>query len=280
MSEGEHAAQRTETGDAVDPLLKAIGRQIKFLRERAGLTQAELGERIGYGVDLVSSVERGRRAPKPQFIDGAERVLDAGGVLSAIRDDVERARLPAGFRDFALWEKDAVSIYAYEPLTIPGLLQTADYARALVSGRCPPLNEATVEDRVTARLARQAILEDPAAPVIGFVIEEAVLRRPVGGLAVMREQLHQLLERSRLRNVSVQVMPTERWEHNGSFGPITLLETADGRVVAHTESQGVSSIITDHKSVRVYNQRHGIIRMQALNTQESAGLIEQLAGEL
>lgn len=164
MTEGEHAAQRREDGgDAVDPLLKAIGKQIKFLRERAGLTQTELGERIGYSKDLVASVERGRRPPKPPLIDGAERVLNAGGLLKAVEGDVERARLPAGFRDFALWEKEAVSIYAYEPLTIPGLLQTEDFARALVGGHCPPLSEATVEDRVTARLGRQSILERPVA---------------------------------------------------------------------------------------------------------------------
>lgn len=281
MSEGEHVAQRSEGGgDAVDPLLKAIGKQIKYLRERAGLTQAELGERIGYCKDQVASVERGRRPPKPPFIDGAERVLEAGGLLAAVRDDVERARLPARFRDFALWEKDAESIYAYEPLLVPGLLQSEGYARALVSGHCPPLSDETVDDLVAARLARQVIFENRPDLVLGFVIEEAVLRRPVGGPRVMKDQLLGVLERAQLRNVSVQVMPTQRWRHNGFLGPITLLETEDGQAVAHTESQGVSSIVTERKSVRTYAQRHGIIRMQALNTEESTRLIEQLAGEL
>lgn len=261
-------------------MLKAIGKQIKFLRERAGLTQVELGERIGYGVDLVSSVERGRRPPKPQFIDGAERVLDAGGLLTAVRDDVERARLPARFRDFALWEKDAVSLYSYEPLTVPGLLQAGSYTRALVSSHCPPLSDETVEDRVAARLERQTIFDSPSTVVMGFVIEEAVLRRPVGGPDVMKEQLRWLLDRANLRNVSIQVMPTARWQHNGSLGPVTLLETNDGRVLAYTEAQGVSSFITDRSGVQVCSQRHGIIRMQALDTEESARLIEQLAGEL
>jgi hypothetical protein len=201
-------------------------------------------------------------------------------LLDAVRDDVERARLPVRFRDFALWEKDAESIYAYEPLLIPGLLQSEGYARALVSGHCPPLSNETVDDLVAARIERQAILQNRSGLVLGFVIEEAVLRRPVGGPVVMKNQLRALLEKTRLRNVAIQVMPTERWRHNGSLGPITLLETADGRVVAHTESQGVSSIITERTSVRTYAQRHGIIRMQALDSQESAHLIEHLAGEL
>ncbi|SCK49739.1 helix-turn-helix transcriptional regulator [Streptomyces sp. WMMB 322] len=280
MTEGEHAAQRTETGDTVDPLLRAIGRQIKFLRERAGLTQPELGERIGYGVDLVSSVERGRRAPKPQFIDGVERVLDARGLLKAVQDDIERSVLPARFRDFARWEKDAASFYSYAPLTVPGLLQTEEYARALIRGHCPPLEDDTIEDRVAARLERAHIFDDHSAPVTSFVIEEAVLRRPVGGRAVMRAQLDWLLDRAKLRNVSLQVMPTSRWEHNGLLGPITLLETKDGRLVAYTEAQGVSSVITERTAVRVYAQRHGIIRTQALDTEESARLVEQLAGDL
>ncbi|RAJ58933.1 helix-turn-helix protein [Streptomyces sp. Amel2xB2] len=281
MTEDGHAEQRTDDdGEAVDPLLKAIGKQIKLLRDRAGLTQAELGRRIGYSMDLVASVERGRRPPKPPFIDGAERELDAGGLLKAIEGDVERARLPARFRDFALLEKDAVSLYSYEPLTIPGLLQTADYTRSLMSNHCPPLSDELIEDRAAARLERQKTFSDNPTVVMGFVIEEAALRRPVGGPGVMKEQLHQLLDRAALRNVSIQVMPTASWQHNGSIGPLTLLQTADGRDFAYTEAQGVSNFITDRSAVQVCCQRHGIIRMQALGTEESAQLIKQLAGEL
>jgi hypothetical protein len=193
---------------------------------------------------------------------------------------VERARLPARFRDFALWEKDAVRLDAYEPLLIPGLLQTGDYTRALVNHHCPPLSDETVADRVSARLARQTIFDSGSTVVMSFVMEEAVLRRPVGGPAVMKEQLSQLLERARLRNVSIQVMPTARWQHNGSLGPVTVLETTDGHTLAYTEAQGVSSFISDRAAVRVCSERHGIIRMQALDAEESAHLIEQLAGEL
>jgi transcriptional regulator with XRE-family HTH domain len=266
--------------ERVDPVLRVVGKQIKVLREQAGLTQPEFGRRIGYGIDMVSSVERGKRPPREQFIDGAERELDGRGIFHAVREDVEQARLPARFRDFARWEKDAVSFHSYAPLTIPGLLQTESYARALISGHCPPLDDGTIEDRVTARMERRDLFRSESALILGFVIEEAVLRRPVGGSDVMREQLGRLLEMSGLRNVSIQVMPTARWQHNGLLGPITLLETADGRTVAYTEAQGMSGVITDHKEVRVYAQRHGIIRMQALDSEESVRLIERLAGEL
>src|SRR5690242_18085700 len=98
------ATSGTDTPARVDPLLRAVGKQIKRLRENAGLTQVQFGKMIGYGVDQVSAVERGRRAAKPQFMDAAERVLNAGGVLKAVQDDVDRTRLPARFRDFAKWE--------------------------------------------------------------------------------------------------------------------------------------------------------------------------------
>ncbi|MDB1089936.1 helix-turn-helix transcriptional regulator [Streptomyces sp. ACA25] len=273
------AEQAPEDSEGAEPVLRAVGKQIKVLREQTGLTQLEFGRRIGYGVDQVSSVERGRRAPKPQFIDAAERVLGARGVLKVVKEDVDTARFPARFRDFAIWEKDAVSLHSYEPLIVPGLLQSMAYARALISGHCPPLDDDKVEDRVAARMDRQAIFESRKGVVTGFVIEEAVLRRPVGGPAVMKEQLEKLARMAGRRNVSLQVMPTARWEHDGVLGAITLLERRNGRTVAYTESQGVSGVITDHARVRVYAQRHGIIRAQALHTEESARFLEKLAGE-
>ncbi|GAA1901210.1 helix-turn-helix transcriptional regulator [Streptomyces sodiiphilus] len=226
----EWVADRLNPDDrpGIDPVLRTVGKQIKRLRELAGLTQPEFGRAIGYGADLVASVERGRRAPKPQFLAASERVLDARGVLDAVEDEVSQARFPARFRDFARWEKEAVSLYSYAALTVPGLLQTEAYARALMRDYCPPLADEVVEDRVAARMERRAIFESQRAVVTGFVLEEAVLRRPVGGAEVMREQLRWIRGMSGLRNVSVQVMPTSRWKHHGIYGSITLLDTRDG----------------------------------------------------
>jgi hypothetical protein len=162
---------------------------------------------------------------------------------------------------------------------IPGLLQTEDYARALIAGHTPPLDDETIERRVAARLARQSLLLSKTALVIGFVIEEVALRRPVGGEAVLKGQLLRLLEVAALRNVSVQVMPTRRWEHNGLIGSMVLLETSERRTLAYTEAQGISMVVADRDEVSVFGQRYGIIRAQALGTEESTCLIEQLAGE-
>lgn len=266
---------------APDPVHKVLGKQIKHLREQAGLTQAEFGKQAGYGMDLVSSVERGRRAAKPQFIDAAERILDARGLLKAVEEDIDRARLryPAFFREFARLETEAVELHEYATMVVPGLLQTEEYARALYRMRRPLLDEETVEHRVAARLARQKIFNRWPPPTLSFVLEEVVLQRPFGSEDVLRGQLRQLIAFGRMRHVELQVMPTQRSDHPGVAGPLILLETQEGQKLAYTEAQGRNVWFTKRDAVRTVDTRYGIIRAQALTPHESLHLIEQLAGE-
>ncbi|MEE1942155.1 helix-turn-helix transcriptional regulator [Streptomyces sp. TRM 70361] len=275
--DGEGADRET---DKVDPVLKVIGKQIKVLRERMGLTQPEFGRRIGYGVDQVSSVERGRRPPKEQFIEGAERELDGRGIFHAVREDIEETRYPARFREFAKLEREAVEIHMYDPMVVPGPLQTEDYARALYLMRRPGLDEETVEGHVAARLARRAVFERRPAPLMSFVVEETALRRPLGGREVLRGQLRHLLGVGRLHHVDLQVMPLEVEEHAGLVGSLALLETPDRPKVAYTEAQERSAWFTERADVRVFEAQYGTIRAQALTPRESVELVEQLLGEM
>ncbi len=118
-------------------VLKAVGRQIKAWREAAGMRQSEFGASIGYGEEMVSSVERGRRVPQPEFLDKADEVLDAGGKLSAMKKDVTEARYPKKVRDLAKLEAEAVELGAYANHNMHGLLQTGGYARSLFAMRRP-----------------------------------------------------------------------------------------------------------------------------------------------
>ncbi|NJP42152.1 helix-turn-helix domain-containing protein [Streptomyces sp. PRB2-1] len=259
--------------------LKMVGRQVKLWREQAKLTQPELGQRIGYGDELVSSVERGRRAPKPEFLDNADEVLGANGLLKAFKDDVERTRFPRKVRDLAKLEASAVTLGAYCDHNIQGLLQTEDYARALYQMRRPLLNEETVERYVAARMARQEIFTRWPAPILSFVQEEVTLRRPLGGRAVMRGQLERLLELGRLRNVEIQVMPTDREDHAGMGGEFLLLNPKNGPTVGRVEVLGFSRVITNRDEVRTLEAQYGIIRAQALTPRESLAFIEKVLGE-
>ncbi|TQJ52631.1 helix-turn-helix domain-containing protein [Streptomyces sp. SLBN-115] len=260
-------------------MLCVFGRQLKLFRERAGMDRARLGSLTGYSASTIASFEQGRRIPPPKFIDQADEVLDAGGVLTASKEEVARAQYPAFFRDAAKLEAEAVELHVYDTQLVNGLLQTEEYARAVFAMWQPLLDEALMEQRVAARLARQEIFSRCPAPHLSFVIEEAVLLRPLGGEAVWRGQLEHLMLIAEKRNVVIQVMPLSRQEHAGLAGPFTLMEAKDGRRIAYTEVQGDSRVHTERHKVRQLERTYGILRAQAHTPTESLALIEKLLGE-
>ncbi|MGW3249333.1 helix-turn-helix domain-containing protein [Streptomyces fungicidicus] len=272
-----------DAADGVDPgngFLRCFGRQMKLLREAAGLTQAELGALVGYGEAQIASVEQGRRIPKPELIDAVDRAVGGGGVLSAMKGEVGRARYPGFARRYVQLEAEAVELHVYDNHIVNGLLQTEEYARAVFTMRRPLLDEETIEQRVAARLARQEIFARKSRPLMSFVIEEPVLHRPVGGNEVLRGQLEQILLIGHNRNVEVQVMPTSRTDHAGLSGPFTLLETVGQRRIAYAEVASISGLLTERKEVRELEAQYGIIRAQALTPSESLAYIEKLLGEV
>ncbi|MFD6992060.1 Scr1 family TA system antitoxin-like transcriptional regulator [Streptomyces sp. NPDC059943] len=255
------------------------GKLLRLHRDRAGLTQQELAHALGYSVELVASVEQGRRPAQAKFTEAAETTLNADGTLTVLQDDVDLAKLPAFFQDFALIETEAVSRYDFEPLLIPGLLQTEDYARALFTSHCPPLSDETIEQHVEARLSRQKLLTRTPLVESCFIIGGAALTTVVGSEEVMRGQLQRLLEQGSMRNVEIQVMPSDRGFHPGHNGSMVILETLEHRRVGYIESQDVGLVITDATKVSTFGLRYGKLRTQALNAEESARLIERVAGE-
>ncbi|WP_435613210.1 helix-turn-helix domain-containing protein [Streptomyces sp. bgisy159] len=260
-------------------VLRAVGRQIKMWREAAGMKQSELGAAIGYSEEMVSAVERARRIPKPDFLDKTDEVLGADGKISAMTEDVERARYPKKVRDLAKLEDEAVELGAYAALHIHGLLQTREYAQALYEMRRPAYTEEEIERHVAARMARKAVFERVPRAQITFVQEEVTLRRPLGGRMVLRRQLEHLLEVSELRHVSIQVMPTDREDHAGVMGSIRLLKLRDGKILGHSEGQLYDRVVSDPREVQILDMRYGMIRSQALSPGESVTFIEKLLGE-
>ncbi|MEU1270245.1 helix-turn-helix transcriptional regulator [Streptomyces sp. NPDC005799] len=266
-------------------LFTALGKMLRLLRERRGLTQKEFGELVSYGPDQISAMERGVRTPQPDFLEKADELLDAGGLLKEVIPDVReamakaRTRHPEWYRGYAKLEAEAVALYDYSTMGVLGLLQTEDYSRAVFTQRHPPLDEETIEKRVADRLSRQQVFERWPPPEFSFVMEQAVLERPIGGPEVHAGQLRQLLRIGRMRNVQLQVMPTGRTEHPSLGGSFTLLIPKGKDQVAYMENQGYPRLITDREEVRVLAARYGIIRAQALNTHESLELIEKMLEE-
>ncbi|MFJ9549036.1 helix-turn-helix domain-containing protein [Streptomyces erythrochromogenes] len=265
--------------DESGAVIATVGRQLKMWREAAGFDRTKFGERMGYGANLIYKIERGSRIPRPEFLDKADEVLGAGGKIAAMKADVERARYPKKVRDLAKLESQAVELGAYANIVAHGLLQTEEYAWALYGLRRPAYSEEVIGRLVAARMDRQKVLRQPAAPLLTVVQEEAVLRRPIGGRMVLRRQLEHLLEMGRLRHVEIQVMPTAVEEHAGLAGSLQLMRLRDGTAVGHNEVQLVSRLITEPKEVQVLDMRYGMIRAQALTPRESLTFIEKVLGE-
>ncbi|CAM5743389.1 helix-turn-helix transcriptional regulator [Streptomyces hirsutus] len=276
MSEWNTDPEDEEAGG----VMRAVIRQLKLWRESVGLTQAEFGAAIGYGEELVSSVERGRRIPRPEYLDRADEALSAGGRIAAMKRDVAEVRYPKKVRDLKKLEAEAVELGAYNNSVVHGLLQTMEYAQAVFSARRPPFTADELEQRLSARVARQEIISDTTArPLFSFVQCESTLRRPIGGRMVMRGQLERLLEVAKFPNVDLQVLPLSHEENSGLAGSFRLLRLKDGTTVGHVEVQHISRVIADPKEVQLLDMRYGTIRAQALSPRESMALIETVLGE-
>ncbi|MYR90848.1 helix-turn-helix domain-containing protein [Streptomyces sp. SID685] len=281
MSEGvDEAGWDVEPGDEIESIVQAVGRLLKVCREAAGMTVPELAEAMGYGEDMIRKIERGARIPRPEFLDKADTLLKAQGHLRAFMEDMRKARYPKKVRELAELEGRAVEMLLYGSHNLHGLLQTPEYARALLEMRQPSYSADVIERGVAARIGRKTVFEREPAPTLSFVQEQVTLERPYGGKMVLRRQLEHLLEVSQLRNVTLQVMPTDREEHAGAAGVIQVLKFADGTAIGRSSGAFNGRPVSGPKDLRILELRYGMIRAQALPPRESQSFIEQALGRL
>jgi transcriptional regulator with XRE-family HTH domain len=261
--------------------LKSFGAIVKVFRERAKLTQKQLSPLVQFSPETVASIEQGRRLPPPEFIDRAEKVLDAFGVLRAAAKHLARQPgLASWFRRWAGLEEHAVTLCTYECRVIPGLLQTEAYIRAVVLSVPPPPSVELVEERVAARLERQQLLYRTPSIAFSFIIEQALLERQTGGVEVTRELFDNLLRCAELPNVDLQIMPLCQPDHAGHDGSLQVMETHNHQWLGYTEGNRHHQLISDPKGVSVMLQRYAKMRSQALSPKESVSLLMQMRGAL
>jgi hypothetical protein len=244
-----------------------------------GMRVVDFAAAVRYGDDLVCKVEGGKRIPQQEYLCRADEVLGAGGLIAAAWEDVRKVRYPKSVRALGKLEAQAVEAALYSNHNIHGLLQTEEHMRALFEAWLPAYSDEETERMVAARMARRSIFERSPAPTLSFVQEEVTLRRPVGGRMVWRRQLERLLELRQLRNVSIQVMPTDCEDHFGTGGLIEVLKFPDGTAVGRTEGASSGRPVSEPKQLRILELRYGMIRAQALTPRESRALIEQMLGE-
>ncbi|MFD6344282.1 helix-turn-helix domain-containing protein [Streptomyces roseolus] len=261
--------------------LKAFGEVLKAFRKRAGLTQEQFAPRVGYSVPMVASIEQGRRVPSKKFVDKAEEVLDAFGVIrAAAKHLTRRAGLAKWFEEWAELEPLAVTLYTFENRMVPGLFQTPAYARTLFEEQLPAMSDDKIESNLVTRVERASILTERPETIYSFIIEEHALRRQVADADVMREQMDHILDLGKRRNIDVQIMPQSRGYHAGIGGPLCLLETEENTWYAYCEGQETGQLFSDSKVVSILQQRYARMRAQALSVEASVGLLREIRGAL
>jgi transcriptional regulator with XRE-family HTH domain len=257
---------------------------LRHYRERAGLTRQELAARIHKSASLIQAIELGDRIATREVtadLDGVPE-LKTDGVLTLLRGEFSESlnyqALPSWFQDWASNEAAATRLRWFEPLLVPGLLQTEDYARALLTDRIGS-NGAGIDERVAARMARHAVLtrdEDP--PEFFAVVDEWALRRPVGSSEVMAQQLVHLIETARLPNVVIQVIPASTGVHDGLAGAGFAIAEFDGALpLGYQETALRGQPIDDPKDVGVLAATWDRLRAEALPRAASLALLEEVA---
>jgi transcriptional regulator with XRE-family HTH domain len=273
---------------------RKLGAELRRQRDIAGLTSGEAARRVGWHQSKVSRIETGRTGVKASDV---ARLLDAYGVrdreLRALLEALSgsdanggqrawwhayRELLPAAYRDFISLEAEAVRARTLETTVVPGLLQTARYARAVTRAALAELPQQRVDELVEVRIARQDVLRGEPPLELHAVLDEAVLRRQAGGPGVMAEQLRHLVEVGSLPHVRLQVLPFSSGVHIGITGPFVifsfpLIADLDVVVLDHLTS---SLYLERKEDLRAYSDAFDMLRGRALSCDDSLAFIAAL----
>ncbi|MCS0600451.1 helix-turn-helix transcriptional regulator [Streptomyces sp. LP11] len=254
-----------------------LGAELRHARERAGLSQEELGQRLFVSGSFIGQLEAGTRRMQPEYARLLDEVLGTGNFFQRHCRAAAKSKYPEHFAEAAEVETQAAAIREYAPLLVPGLLQTADYARAVCRAYQPTAPEDEIEKLVTARIERTRLLDDPTVPLLWAVIDEAALRRVTGGREVMAEALRHIVGLARRSRVIVQVLPFGAGAHASMEGSIKLMDFEDAPPLIYFESVGTGRLEDDPATVRHQRFTYELLTASALPPQKSLALIEGIA---
>ena len=250
-------------------------RALKAARAGAGVSQEGLAALIKWSPSLIAAIETGRRRPTMEFAVASDEALQTGGLLAELLKEADRERGPSWFAAWRGYEQEATRLRAFEPCLVPGLLQTEEYARAVISagGLQPP---AMVDELVAVRMERQQLLHREDSPQRVFLMDETAVRRPVGGPAVLDAQLGRLLEEAELPHVRLHIVPLSVGAHVGLGGGFVLVELSDGEQAIYLENAARGHVINDPEMVRLIGRKWDSLLGEALSTSTSLDLIRKL----
>lgn len=269
----ELAEEEEESGRA------ALGRALRYLREKAGKSLSELAAETRYDKSYLYRLEVSQRLSKLAVMEDLDRHYGTGGLLVQLWKVARREVFKDKYKEFMRLEQAARIMHVFT-LGIPGLLQTEDVARALLSGGQETETEAEqVEEQVIARLGRQQLLHRNPAPSVRIIMDEYALRRPVTDTKAWAEQLAHLIAMAELPSVVIQVLPFSTGAHHLMAGPLSLLWQADGSAIAFTEGYDCGELVEDQAAVTRYRLSYDRLRDVSLSPADSIAFIRGILKE-
>ncbi|KOU68902.1 XRE family transcriptional regulator [Streptomyces sp. MMG1533] len=254
-----------------------LGAEIRHAREKAGLSQEDLGLRLFSSGSFIGQLEAGTRRMQPEYARMLDEVLGTEDFFARNCGASAKSKYPEHFAEAAEAEEGATTIREYASMLIPGLLQTPAYARAVCRAYQPTAPEEAIEELVVARMERARILDDPTRPLLWAVIDEAALRRMTGERAVMAGVLHHIAGLMRRNRAIVQVLPFDAGAHPAMQGCVKLMDCDDAPALVYLEGVGTGRLEDDPATVSRYRHYYELLTASALSPGKSLALIGAMA---
>jgi transcriptional regulator with XRE-family HTH domain len=270
--------------------LRRLAAELRRLRAASELSREQVEEQTGVNEGTLYRIETARARPQRRTLLALLDLYEATDPLRADLLDLAKSadgqgwarpyhwQLPGEYAAYISFEAEARAVHNYESLFIPGLLQTEDYGRAMISGVLPTVTEAEISERIEARLERQKLLNGSALLELWAVVDEAAIRRVVGGRAVMAAQLRHVLDMMTRPNITVQVIPFDTGAHPGMPGAFVLMEFRDDLdpELVYVDTLAGDIFLEADDDVRRYRQMFDYLRAGALSPADSAKLISSV----
>ncbi|MFE1829305.1 Scr1 family TA system antitoxin-like transcriptional regulator [Streptomyces yangpuensis] len=254
-----------------------LGAELRVARERAGMSQAELGEPLFVSGSFIGQLETGTRRMHLEFARQIDEILDTNGFFARNCAAAAKSKYPDHFAAAAEAEALAKTIREYAPQLIPGLLQTEAYAREVFRAYQPTAPESVIDELVENRLARAALLGDPTTPLLWCVLDEAVLRRVGENKAVLAEALRHVAALIRSHRIIVQVLPFSAGPHAAMEGSLKLMSFEDAPPLAYVQGIGMGQLFDDPATVTHHGLAYDLLTASALSPRQSLTMIESVA---
>ncbi|WP_197287669.1 helix-turn-helix domain-containing protein [Streptomyces apocyni] len=255
------------------------GAELRFQREKAGLSQDELGAPLFVSGSFIGQLETSQRRMRPEYAVKIDEILKTDGFFMRNLEAGRKSRYPEHYADAAEYEALAREIREFAPVLIPGLLQTPAYAEAIFRAYNPVAPQEAIDKLLSARLDRANLLDHPTQPLFWAVLDESVLRRSVGGRAAMAEQLRHIAALIRRNRIIIQVLPFREGAHAAMGGSIKLMTFNDAPPMAYVQAAETGRLLDDPPLVARMTLTYDLLGAAALSPDASLALIETAAEE-